>query len=158
MISFGKGKYGQLGRIDNSSLASYGLPGVITDFGDHVMPKFSKIAAGGHHNVVISDDGNVFTFGRNDGFQCGIFELLDVCKSTNLKVFKVCHPKKMDIKCGLNHDILKDGDIYYLWDCNQYKQCLIPSLFATEIFLRQYQIVAMYPGYNETRIVTQNRC
>ena len=144
---------------------------MITNFGIYGAPRFIKIAAGGHHNVVISEDGDVFASGRNDRCQCGI-------KSQNHHKY-VDNPvhlftvdiKDVDIKCGLNHNVVRDGDKYFLWGCNEYHQCLdkhydmiymknlvkIPEVFESIQGWNKYDIICIYPGYNETRIVTKNR-
>ncbi len=72
----------------------------------------------------------------------------------------------IDIKCGLNHNIVKTvGNEYYLWGFNHYNQCLYvcdanppsnikkPLLFNSYYFDTDEEILEMYPGSNETRII-----
>ncbi len=72
----------------------------------------------------------------------------------------------IDIKCGRNHNIVKTADSkYYLWGLNLYNQCLYvrdanppkyitkPLLFNSNYFDTDEEILEMYPGWTETRIV-----
>ncbi len=75
----------------------------------------------------------------------------------------------IDIKCGSSHNIIKTADNkYYLWGDNRYNQCLYvhganppkfikkPLLFNSNYFDKDQEIINIYPGYNETRIIVGN--
>ncbi len=72
----------------------------------------------------------------------------------------------IDIKCGGYHNIIKTANNkFYLWGYNAYNQCLYvddanppqyikkPLLFNSNYFDKDEEILEMYPGYNETRII-----
>ncbi len=72
----------------------------------------------------------------------------------------------IDIKCGGHHNIIKTANNkFYLWGYNKYNQCLHvhdanppyyikkPLLFNSNYFDKDEEILEMYPGFNETRII-----
>ena len=83
--------------------------------------------------------------------------------------------KIIDIKCGGFHNVAcSEDNEYYLWGSNDYNQCLvydkdknndtnknenecikIPTKYDPKKDLNdKYEIVNIYPGHTETRIVT----
>jgi len=83
-------------------------PTKITD-----LPKIKSIACGANHSMVLSEDGDVYTFGSNSHCQLGISNI-----QSNLRPAKLNFPNITcsitGITCGKNHSVLI-GDDNSVW-------------------------------------------
>eukprot|EP01084_Bolivina_argentea_P056090 102697_1 len=162
LMSWGENAYGQLGIGDVGDLmkrARYYKPQILPYFHDKNVT-IIQIGVGGHHNIALDANGGIICFGRNDMYQCMPADYHYV----PLPKYLITNMCVVDVKCGLNHNVIKtNSNEYYLWGDNKYNQCLIDNadvkvakliLFDKEYFHGKYEIISIFPGYNETRIVT----
>ena len=86
VYSFGNNEDGVLG-VENNELKSYSLLKV--DFGEY-NGRIKDISAGTVHNIALTDDGKIFTWGSAQGGQLGLSEKFLI--SQNYKNFSVSSP------------------------------------------------------------------
>lgn len=122
------------------------------------------IAAGQHHSILVSNFGQIRVFGWNEFYQCGTGDDINVYLP---KLNPVLVDKQIkDVKCGFNHNVaITKTDEYYLWGHNRYRQCMVydekqkcvkyPTKWNFINDIGPYRkILDIYPGWNETRVVT----
>ena len=116
--SCGSNEWCQLGHGDNRS--------VFCDYPKKIQfliennIKIQKCASGQHHNLLLDDHGNVYSFGCNSVGQCG----LNISQET-VALPKIIKMNKQfdDIQCGYSHSYMKSiGDIHFLFGCNSFVQ------------------------------------
>eukprot|EP01084_Bolivina_argentea_P036354 67281_1 len=161
--SWGGGSYGQLGNGDTNNRYTP------TKIKKLLNIKIRKICCGWTHNILLSFDNKIYSFGRNVSYQCGNGSdknvLLPELNQT------LAEQIVTDIKCGYAHNIIKTKDNnYYLWGNNTYNQCLYttdsnppkyikkPLLFDANYFGKETHIIDIYAGYYETRITVVVKC
>lgn len=165
IYSFGFNGCGQLGHGNNGDKFAVYQPTLIQHFIMNNIP-IVQISAGSYHNMVLDNDGNVYTFGANNVYQCGNGCQYDVFVP---EVRNEIDGNAIDIKCGYEHNVVycENGD-YWLWGNNEFNQCLvydenekyikIPRKYdcASDIYKHFFpgEIVTIYPGWKETRIIT----
>ena len=98
VYSFGNNEDGVLG-VENNDLKSYSF--IKIDFGNY-NGRIKKISSGTLHNVALTDDGNIFTWGSSQGGQLGFSE--EYLTSKNLKNFSISIPTIVPIKKNLNSE------------------------------------------------------
>ena len=125
------------------------------------------ISAGQYHSILVSTFGQVRVFGWNEFYQCGTNSDQNVyLPKLNSTLIDKC---VKEIKCGFNHNVAvtQDGE-YYFWGHNRYNQCMVyeddekydkyiktPRKWDYEKDIGPYRkILAVYPGWCETRVVT----
>ena len=113
VYSFGNNEDGVLG-VENSELKSYSF--IKVNFGKY-NGRIKDISAGTIHNVALTDDGNIFSWGSTQGGQLGLSEqyIISNCKnfsisSPTLIKFKQYNDLKeqneiIKISCGEAHTI-----------------------------------------------------
>eukprot|EP01084_Bolivina_argentea_P095997 172559_1 len=157
IYSFGNNKYGQLG-CENVAHA----PQLIDYFVTHKI-KIIRIGCGESHSGVLDVNGKLYMFGRNWDYECG-----DGTEK-NVEIPKVNKTLKnvtiVDIKCGYHHNVAKSiTNEYYMWGDNDSNQCLIydkkqnvsiPTNVsdALDVITDDFEIVTIYPGFRETRVI-----
>ena len=123
MYSFGNNEDGVLG-VENNNLKSYNF--IKVDFGQY-NGKIKDIAAGTVHNIALTDDGKIFSWGSAQGGQLGLSE--KYLSQKNLKNFCISTPtlvsiysnigeqtKITKISCGEAHTIvLNSKKEVYSW-------------------------------------------
>lgn len=79
--------------------------------------KIWKIAAGGFHSLIFTNHLNLFSFGKNDKGQLGIWD-----QENRLYPKKIDYNANIiDISGGLNHSgLITDENEVYLWGDNEY--------------------------------------
>ncbi|CAG8620419.1 31715_t:CDS:2, partial [Racocetra persica] len=121
VFSWGSGRYGQLGHGDTKSLDK---PKVIEFFEGL---KVVQIACGGWHSAVITDSGDLYTFGWNHSGRLGIplpdknnytQSLINYAEPTliELNEGKDFGPNIIKVSCGSAHTAIVTDD-YRLWTC-----------------------------------------
>eukprot|EP01084_Bolivina_argentea_P036355 67283_1 len=155
--SWGYGSDGQLGNGDTNN--GY----IATKIKKLLNIKIRSIFCGWAHNLLLSFDNKVYSFGRNEWYECG--------NGTNKNVLfpelnqTLAGQFVTDIKCGFRHNIIKTKDNkYYLWGYNEYNQCLYlsdanppkfikkPLLFDSNYFGKDTEVIDIYAGWYETRV------
>lgn len=161
IYSFGTNGYGELGH-DNLT----GMPTIIPYFQERNII-ITKVSCGQHNNVVLDTLNNVYCFGFNGEFQCGIdnhnndlHHLREPLLNPTLQDIHI-----VDVKSGSDHLMAKSiNNEYYLWGLNDYKQCLVlnndkyvkvPTLYDREGLDVKEEIVDIYLSDTATRIVTK---
>ena len=163
--SFGLNNHGQLGLGNNNEEYH---PIKVKFFSDKNI-KMAQIGCGADHNLVLEkDNGNVYCWGDNKKFQCGTGS--HDTKSYNIPQTLVKLERKtiVGIKCGRHHNVVKtNDDEWYLWGYNEYNQCLsyvlsdhlntiqIPRKFVPRLLGKDQEIVDIFPGDNDTKVVTK---
>ena len=123
VYSFGNNEDGVLG-VENNNLKSYNF--IKVDFGQY-NGKIKDIAAGTVHNIALTDDGKIFSWGSAQGGQLGLSE--KYLSQKNLKNFCISTPtlvsiysnngeqtKITKISCGEAHTIvLNSKKEVYSW-------------------------------------------
>eukprot|EP01084_Bolivina_argentea_P251381 421605_1 len=162
VYSFGFNGSGQLGHNCKFAVYEPTLIKYLVENNIHI----NMIACGSYHNVIVDTNGQVYCFGLNSHYECGngntenvyIPQLNEILRD-NIVV---------NVRCGYQHNMvcIDNGD-YYLWGDNRWNQCLvynkdsyvcIPTKYNCEadVYTRIFpgKIIDIYPGWNETRIVT----
>jgi hypothetical protein len=82
----------------------------LEDFGDLGAPRIAAIAAGAHHVLALTEDGNVLAWGANDVGQLGNEETSD---SERSPIFAYIYEPVAAISAGANHSLALtfDGDV-----------------------------------------------
>ena len=130
-----------------------------------------QIKCGLLHNVILDNKGLIYCFGNNEFSQCGrdkdmTFKFEKPSCIDHKRYFK--DETIVDIKCGGYHNVVKTkSNEYYLWGRNHCRQCLIydgkeiietPTKYENNMDIgAAYDIVAIYPGFNETKIVVKHK-
>ena len=157
VISFGQNDLGQLGYGTN--IKSINFPVSITYFDENnIIVK--QIACGECHNIALDLDGKIYCWGRNICYECGGIDNKNLyIPKLNCLSFPQTDIKIIDIKCGSYHNVVKSEDNqYYFWGWNEYSQCLEYEYEyckrPRKLNISSSKVIDVYPGHNETRIVT----
>ena len=133
--------------------------------------KIKKIVSGENHNMILLEDGSVFSFGNNSLEQCSNFE--DPVKVPKLITYDKNLPKIIDIFAGAFHSglINEEGDLYLWGDClynklgihlnktSQNTPKLIPyfrGYYITQVGLFSQETVVI-TGSKENSIIEKNK-
>ena len=82
-----------------------------------------KIYAGWEHNIILNNKGEIFSFGHNKDFQCGLpnnkGSNQNINSPTNISIIND-NMKAISASCGNEHTlILKDDNSVYAFGCNE---------------------------------------
>ena len=110
----GNNQYGQLGLGDNEKRST--LTEVSSDYYNNKTIK--QIAAGGNHSLILTEDGEVYAFGRNDKGQLGLGDRNDRNVPTKLNSSNYDNKKIIQVSIGTAHSLIltEDGKIYSFGD------------------------------------------
>ena len=87
--------------------------------------KIKKCRTGDHHNLLLDEGNNVYSFGCNRFGQCG---LNSTHEHIALPTIIEMSEKIESIQCGCNHSYIKTvKNVHYLFGSNQNSQCLIKN-------------------------------
>ncbi len=129
VYAFGKGDYGQLGNGKSGGGVHSNIPvkvsnggGFINDGSDPVV----KVAAGESHSIIVTKNGLIYSFGRNEFGQLGIAEIgPEVHYSVPVKVLSADgfvnggSDSVIDASAGENHSlILTESNMMYSFGRN----------------------------------------
>ena len=98
VYAFGSNEDGVLG-VENHDLKSYSF--IKVDFGNY-NGRIKDISAGTIHNIALTEDGKIFSWGSAQGGQLGLSE--NYLISQNFKNFSTSTPSLVEIKQDLNLD------------------------------------------------------
>lgn len=90
--------------FDSASLRISSVPPTILPLSTTVA--IVQIAAGLHHSVLLTDEGNVYTFGSNQFGQLGLGDFNNRFSPTKVKTDMVTRGSITQIAAGSNHTIL----------------------------------------------------
>ncbi|XP_021350357.1 secretion-regulating guanine nucleotide exchange factor-like isoform X1 [Mizuhopecten yessoensis] len=102
LYSWGRGDYGQLGRPCDGSCDH--VPTLIPG-----LPSFQSISCGSEHNLAVSDEGSVFSWGWNEHGICGTGNEVNVFKTQQVAALS-----KLKVKClgcGNGHSLVYGSEI-----------------------------------------------
>lgn len=130
--------------------------------------KITSISVGYSHNFAVDENGDLYGWGYNCGYEIGNGDHKSV--DTPLLNDTLKDEEIVSVKCAYYHNVAlsKDGD-YYLWGNNGYKECLVydkdtnyvkyPTKYewTKDFDCNKYGIVEIYPGWHETRIIVENK-
>ncbi|CAG2100697.1 unnamed protein product [Medioppia subpectinata] len=123
--SVGSNKYGQLGLGHESNQL---LPAQIQYYNEI---KATKVVAGAHHTIILSDDGNVYTCGRNDDGQLGTWDKDNRCSLYKLSTIN-------------QHAAVTANRVLYVWgECRQPVGNLLTPTVVTS-FGSIYDVFGMF--------------
>ncbi|EEY57867.1 RCC1 and BTB domain-containing protein, putative [Phytophthora infestans T30-4] len=134
VVAFGKNDHGQLGldRVSEPVL----LPTRLAPPLDRaVVPQLS---CGYHHTAIVTEDGAVYTFGRNDYGQLGLGHKLHMARPTPVE--SLSRMRITQVACGCYHTLaLSDDGKVFPFGRNNHGQlgletsmdCLSPQLIST---------------------------
>ncbi|TYZ63890.1 hypothetical protein PybrP1_006253, partial [[Pythium] brassicae (nom. inval.)] len=135
LLVFGKNDYGQLGLGDMTGP----VVGPTRVVGSALENAFvTKLACGYHHTVAVTDDGAVYTFGRNDFGQLGLGHAKHVARPT--LVSALARVRVVQAACGCYHTLaLSDDGRVYPFGRNNHGQlgletaldCLSPQIIPS---------------------------
>ena len=112
-LTWGQNRYGQLG------IGSYhpsNLPQLLKEFSDKFVV---QICCGSYHTMVLTSDGEVFSWGHNTFAQLGDRTYNSRESPTPILI----KDKVVAIACGLNHSVaLTDTGSVYIWGVNEFGQ------------------------------------
>src|SRR5690349_17347399 len=82
---------------------------------------FIQISCGGHHSLLLNEDGLVFSFGKNEYGQLGLGNKIDQTTPQLITSLENIRIKK--ISCGRDHSLLLSEDgLIYSFGFNQFGQ------------------------------------
>lgn len=115
LYAWGGGLHGELGSGDFLNSASPQLvlfPWVKKDGED--IKEILNISGGGHHSLVLTANGEVFSFGFASHGQLGLGNVINYCEPQPISYLK--HKKVSEIVAGWNHSLIltEEGDV---WSC-----------------------------------------
>jgi len=112
LYAFGDNDYGQLGLGHTGG--NINMPTLVNlDF------KVKMVACGGYHTMIISDDGNLYAFGRNNYGQLGLGDN----QERNIPTLVNIDFKVKQVACGNSHTtIISEDNNLYTFGYNRYGQ------------------------------------
>ncbi|RLN90046.1 hypothetical protein BBJ28_00009910 [Nothophytophthora sp. Chile5] len=133
VVAFGKNDHGQLG-IDSTSEPVLQPTRLAAPLDRAVVP---QLACGYHHTAAVTEDGAVFTFGRNDYGQLGLGHKLHMARPTPVE--SLARVRITQVSCGCYHTLaLSDDGKVFPFGRNNHGQlgletsvdCLSPQLIS----------------------------
>ena len=106
LYSFGDNGYGQLGLGDNTPMNIPILVAALNDL------KVKVVSCGNNHTVIITEDGNLYSFGKNEFGQLGLGNIGDKNEPKLVTI-----PGGLKVKaasCGYHHTVIitEDNNFY----------------------------------------------
>eukprot|EP01126_Amoeba_proteus_P030175 TRINITY_DN29901_c0_g1_i1.p1 TRINITY_DN29901_c0_g1~~TRINITY_DN29901_c0_g1_i1.p1 ORF type:complete len:423 (-),score=111.49 TRINITY_DN29901_c0_g1_i1:209-1477(-) len=157
LYSFGDNNFGQLG---------FGNPqqekeNVLFPTSIHMLSdkKVKKVVACGHFSLVLSDEGEVFTFGDNSAGQLGLLGALKFHQPQ--LIVGLQNITIVDVSIGLNFcAAVTDKGHLYMWGSNEYGQLGLghtknqPIPIEVSFFSRNKTVSKVCCGYQHTIVIT----
>uniref|UniRef100_M4B472 BTB domain-containing protein n=1 Tax=Hyaloperonospora arabidopsidis (strain Emoy2) TaxID=559515 RepID=M4B472_HYAAE len=134
VVAFGKNDHGQLG-IGRTSEPVFHPTRLASPLDKAMVPQLS---CGYHHTAVITEDGAVYTFGRNDYGQLGLGHKLHMARPTVVE--SLSRVRVVQVACGCYHTlVLSDDGKVFPFGRNNHGQlgletsmdCLSPQLISS---------------------------
>ena len=117
VFSFGNNRHCE---TSHDNLIKLTLPRIIFKLKNEYV---DKIYAGWEHNIILNNKGEIFSFGHNKDFQCGLpnnkGSNQNINNPTNISIIND-NMKAISASCGNEHTlILKDDNSVYAFGCNE---------------------------------------
>ncbi|ETN13551.1 hypothetical protein, variant 20 [Phytophthora nicotianae INRA-310] len=150
VVAFGKNDHGQLG-LDRVSEPVLQPTRLAPPLDRAVVPQLS---CGYHHTAIVTEDGAVYTFGRNDYGQLGLGHKLHTARPTHVE--SLSRMRITQVACGCYHTLALSGDgKVFPFGRNNHGQlglettvdCLSPQLIST---LRNKSVIKV-PSANKNK-------
>ncbi|KAG6597866.1 putative RCC1 and BTB domain-containing protein [Phytophthora cinnamomi] len=147
VVAFGKNDHGQLG-LDSTSEPVLQPTRLAAPLDRAVVPQLS---CGYHHTAVVTEDGAVYTFGRNDYGQLGLGHKMHMARPA--RVESLARMRITQVACGCYHTLaLSDDGKVYPFGRNNHGQlgletsvdCLSPQLISV---LRNKTVTKVAAGF-----------
>ncbi|CAI5745069.1 unnamed protein product [Peronospora destructor] len=147
VVAFGKNDHGQLGLGSTSEPVLY--PTRLAPPLDRAM--VPQLSCGYYHTAIVTVDGAVYTFGRNDYGQLGLGHKLHLSRPTVVK--SLSRMRITQVACGCYHTLaLSDDDKVFPFGRNNHGQlgletsvdCLSPQLISA---LRSKTVIKIAAGF-----------
>uniref|UniRef100_A0AAV1SZQ0 BTB domain-containing protein n=1 Tax=Peronospora matthiolae TaxID=2874970 RepID=A0AAV1SZQ0_9STRA len=147
VVAFGKNDHGQLG-IGRTSEPVFHPTRLASPLDKAMVP---QISCGYHHTAVITEDGAVYTFGRNDYGQLGLGHKLHMARPTVVE--SLSRVRVVQVACGCYHTlVLSDAGKVFPFGRNNHGQlgletsmdCLSPQLISS---LQNKVVVKIAAGF-----------
>ncbi|KAF1794231.1 SKP1/BTB/POZ domain [Phytophthora cactorum] len=147
VVAFGKNDHGQLG-LDRVSEPVLQPTRLAQPLDSAVVPQLS---CGYHHTAIVTEDGAIYTFGRNDYGQLGLGHKLHMARPTLIE--SLSRMRITQVACGCYHTLaLSDDGKVFPFGRNNHGQlgletsmdCLSPQLIST---LRNKTVVKVAAGF-----------
>ncbi|KAG2790486.1 hypothetical protein PC129_g780 [Phytophthora cactorum] len=147
VVAFGKNDHGQLG-LDRVSEPVLQPTRLAQPLDSAVVPQLS---CGYHHTAIVTEDGAIYTFGRNDYGQLGLGHKLHMARPTHIE--SLSRMRITQVACGCYHTLaLSDDGKVFPFGRNNHGQlgletsmdCLSPQLIST---LRNKTVVKVAAGF-----------
>uniref|UniRef100_M4B473 BTB domain-containing protein n=1 Tax=Hyaloperonospora arabidopsidis (strain Emoy2) TaxID=559515 RepID=M4B473_HYAAE len=147
VVAFGKNDHGQLG-IGRTSEPVFHPTRLASPLDKAMVPQLS---CGYHHTAVITEDGAVYTFGRNDYGQLGLGHKLHMARPTVVE--SLSRVRVVQVACGCYHTlVLSDDGKVFPFGRNNHGQlgletsmdCLSPQLISS---LQSKAVVKIAAGF-----------
>ncbi|CAI5704608.1 unnamed protein product [Peronospora farinosa] len=154
VVAFGKNDHGQLGLDSTSEPVLY--PTRLAPPLDRAM--VPQLSCGYHHTAIITVDGAVYTFGRNDYGQLGLGHKLHMSRPTVVK--SLSRMRITQVACGCYHTLaLSDEGKVFPFGRNNHGQlgletsvdCLSPQLISA---LRSKTVTKIAAGFYHSVCLT----
>eukprot|EP01083_Nonionella_stella_P313022 1121743_1 len=120
VFTWGNNEYGQLGTGHKGNIA---VP--------HLLPSFSKykaiqVAVGTYHSLILTEDRNIWSFGRGKKGALGHNDYKDVLQPKRIESVAKHHIKH--VSCGGYHNcVISNDDKVFTWGLNDVRQCGLGS-------------------------------
>ncbi|CAI5703247.1 unnamed protein product [Peronospora effusa] len=154
VVAFGKNDHGQLGLDSTSEPVLY--PTRLAPPLDRAM--VPQLSCGYHHTAIVTVDGAVYTFGRNDYGQLGLGHKLHMFRPTVVK--SLSRMRITQVACGCYHTLaLSDDGKVFPFGRNNHGQlgletsvdCLSPQLISA---LRSKTVTKIAAGFYHSVCLT----
>lgn len=131
LLACGKNDYGQLGAAqygDHPQNTPFPVSSPLDDYSEDFM--VCEIACGYYHTIALTNTGAVYSFGRNDYGQLGLFNKEN--KRWPHRIESLVHEKIVQITCGCYHTLfLTNKGVVYAVGRNNHGQLGITSPLDT---------------------------
>ncbi|KAH9389619.1 putative E3 ubiquitin-protein ligase herc4, partial [Tyrophagus putrescentiae] len=121
VFSWGCNRYAQLG-LGSSEPSELGKPTIIKKLATNVSPVI-QVACGGNHNLALTKNGELWTFGDNSYGQCGIGSTERFVSSPTLVTSLQFTPIRTISAGGAHSAIVTFGNKLFMFGKNEFGQC-----------------------------------
>ncbi|GAM22069.1 hypothetical protein SAMD00019534_052440 [Acytostelium subglobosum LB1] len=159
LYSWGKGTMGNLGYMGENGFDFQVTPKLVEN-----LPPISQVSCGNWHTIVLSEEGEVYTFGSNKDGRLGV--PIKTCASSSTPQLVKFDKKIKKIGAGSNFNaVLTDtSNFIYTWGCNANSQLGVlleghdkftatPQLVQA---LLPYPVSSIEVGYEHVMVLTDN--
>jgi alpha-tubulin suppressor-like RCC1 family protein len=131
VYAWGYNEFGQIGNERRGRNECQSIPIKVSDFNDE---KVIQISCGFHHSIALTENGHVFSWGRNNFGQLCLNNTFEANKPSIASISKKIPIKK--ISCGHSHSLLlsSDGNIFCFGN-NEVDNKISPKILTINRFI-----------------------